>query len=150
VYVAPVDQSSAPRRVYEGVGHYEAVTFSPDASQLVVQHERSNFDNDLHLVNLASTSVPPRETLLTQHQGGERFYYARFARGGRSLLLATDRGHDMLTVSRMELDGTAGRAHRDARRRAPRRGLDGSPLQTARPSRWPTTSTDGRTCASTT
>ncbi len=57
VYVRPVEDGPA-RRVFEAAGHHEAITFSPDGRRLVLLEERSNFDQDVFVVDLSPPAPP--------------------------------------------------------------------------------------------
>jgi hypothetical protein len=104
IYVRPVGEGEA-RRVVEATGSRTAVAFSPDGARLVVQEERSNFDHDLVLVDLATGQV----RTLTAHPGaGEiRFESPRFTADGRALWLISDRDRDFANLAVLSLDGGA-------------------------------------------
>jgi dipeptidyl aminopeptidase/acylaminoacyl peptidase len=104
IYVRPVGEGEA-RRVVEATGSRTAVAFSPDGARLVVQEERSNFDHELVLVDLASGQA----RTLTAHPGaGEiRFESPRFTADGRALWLISDRDRDFANLAVLPLDGGA-------------------------------------------
>ncbi len=95
VYVRPTDGSAAPRRLFEAQGHNEAQDFSRDGRQLLVTKERSNFDSDVLLVEVASG----RATNLVQHTGDERYASPRFTRDGRGVLVVSDKGREFMNVA---------------------------------------------------
>jgi dipeptidyl aminopeptidase/acylaminoacyl peptidase len=95
VYVRPVDGSAAARRLYDGQGHNEAQDFSRDGRQLLVMHERSNFDGDVMLVDVASG----RATNLVPHTGDERYASPRFSRDGRAVFVVSDKGREFMNLA---------------------------------------------------
>lgn len=106
VYVRPADEAAtAPRRVLEASGHHEAVDFSADGRQLVVVEERSNFDQDLHLVDVtAGTS-----RRVTAHAGGGevRYQMPRFTRDGRALFVLSDLGREYMNLALLDISTQA-------------------------------------------
>jgi len=103
IYVRPVGDGEA-RRVVEAAGMRTAIAFSADGTRLVVQEERSNFDHDLVLVDLASGQARP----LTAHPGAGdiRFESPRFTADGRALWLISDRDREYTNLAVLPLDGT--------------------------------------------
>lgn len=94
VYVRPTAAGDA-RRVMETRGHHEAQDFSPDGAKLVVLEEHWSFNQDLHLVDVASGA----RTHLTPHQGDVRFMAPRFTRDGRALFVLTDGGREFMNLA---------------------------------------------------
>jgi dipeptidyl aminopeptidase/acylaminoacyl peptidase len=102
VYVRPAgDEPSAPRRVLEGAGHHEVIDFSLDGRQLAVLHERSNFDQDVLVVDVAAATARN----LTPHptEGDVRYTSPRFTRDGRSLFVVSDRGREHMNLALLDL-----------------------------------------------
>lgn len=95
VYVRPIDGSAAARRLYDAQGHNEAQDFSRDGRQLLVTHERSNFDTDVMLVDVASG----RATNLVPHTGDERYASPRFTRDGRAVFVVSDKGREFMNLA---------------------------------------------------
>jgi dipeptidyl aminopeptidase/acylaminoacyl peptidase len=94
IYVRPIDGGAA-RRLYDAQGHNEAQDFSRDGRQLLVTHERSNFDTDATLVEVATG----RTVNLNPHTGDERAQSPRFTRDGRAVLLVSDRGREFMNLA---------------------------------------------------
>ena len=102
VYVRPAgDEPGAPRRVLEGAGHHEVIDFSLDGRQLAVLHERSNFDQDVLVVDVAAATARN----LTPHptEGDVRYTSPRFTRDGRSLFVVSDRGREHMNLALLDL-----------------------------------------------
>jgi dipeptidyl aminopeptidase/acylaminoacyl peptidase len=103
IMLRPLNGSAPARRLYEAQGHNEAQDFSPNARQLLVTHERSNFDNDVMLVTVADGQARN----ITPHTGDERYQTPRFARDGRSVFLLTDRGKEFLNLAMLTVPAPA-------------------------------------------
>ncbi len=88
-----------PECVWEVSGYHTVSDWAPDGSYLVVSRHRSNLDNDLYRLDLASGEA----TLLTPHEGDARFGGARVAPDGTHLFLATDRDGDFVRLARLDL-----------------------------------------------
>ena len=56
--------------VWEVSGYHTVADWTPDGEALIVSRHRSNLDNDLYRLDLASGEA----TLLTPHEGDARFY----------------------------------------------------------------------------
>jgi dipeptidyl aminopeptidase/acylaminoacyl peptidase len=95
VYVRPIDASAPARRAYEAQGHNEVQDFSRDGRKLLVTHERSNFDNDVMLVDVASG----QGINLFPHTGDERYQSPRFTRDGRALFVVSDKGREFMNLA---------------------------------------------------
>lgn len=95
ILLRPLMGTTAPRRLYDAQGHNEAQDFAPNGSQLLVTHERSNFDSDLMLVTVADGHLRN----LTPHTGDERYQSPKFARDGRSVLVLADRGKEFINLA---------------------------------------------------
>jgi dipeptidyl aminopeptidase/acylaminoacyl peptidase len=103
IYVRGVtDDASPPRRIVEATGHREAVAFSRDGSQLAVVEERSNFDQDVHVVTVATGAL----RTLTAHpgEGDVRYQSPRFTRDGTGLFVLSDRGREFMNVALLDLN----------------------------------------------
>ena len=98
VYVLDL-QTGKERRVWETNGYYTALAFSPDARFLVVRQSRSNFDEDLFLLDLQTGE----HTYLTPHQGFAQYQNVRFSPDGQSLYLLTDQDREFLNPARLDL-----------------------------------------------
>jgi dipeptidyl aminopeptidase/acylaminoacyl peptidase len=85
--------------VWEVAGYHTVSDWAPDSSSLLVSRHRSNLDNDLYLLDLATGEA----TLLTPHEGDARFYMARLTPEGGSAYLATDRDGDFMRLARLDL-----------------------------------------------
>ena len=106
IYVRGVaDDATAPRRVLEATGHREAVAFSRDGARLAVVEERSNFDQDVHVVEVAGGGT----RTLTAHptEGDVRYQSPRFSRDGASLFVLSDRGREFMNVALLDARATA-------------------------------------------
>ncbi|MBA2442716.1 MAG: S9 family peptidase, partial [Rubrobacter sp.] len=88
-----------PRTVWEVSGYHTVSAWSPDGTSLVVSRHRSNLDNNLYRLELATGDA----TLLTPHEGDARFSGVRVTPDGGSLYLATDRDGDFMRLARMDL-----------------------------------------------
>lgn len=95
VYVRPIDGSAPARKLYDGQGHNEAQDFSANGRQLLVTHERSNFDTDVMLVDVANG----RASNLVPHTGDERYAYPRFTRDGRGMFVVSDKGREFMNLA---------------------------------------------------
>jgi dipeptidyl aminopeptidase/acylaminoacyl peptidase len=101
VYVrAAADDAAPARRVLEGTGHREAAAFSRDGARLVVVEERSNFDQDVHVVSVATGAVRN----LTAHpaEGDVRYQQPRFTHDGAQLFVLSDRGREFMNVALLD------------------------------------------------
>jgi dipeptidyl aminopeptidase/acylaminoacyl peptidase len=97
VYVQELD--GEPEMIWEVSGYHTVSDWSSDGSFLLVSHHRSNLDNDLYRLSLATGEA----TLLTPHEGDARFYGACATPDGGSAYLATDRDGDFLRLARLDL-----------------------------------------------
>jgi dipeptidyl aminopeptidase/acylaminoacyl peptidase len=103
LYVRPVQgEGGAPRLVFQGEGQNGPEDFSPDARFLAALHERSNFDQDVLLVDLEKATA----RVLTPHPAGVdvRFQSARFTPDGRSLFVTSDAGREFMNVALLPVD----------------------------------------------
>ncbi len=97
VFVQELD--GKPEMIWEVSGYHTVSDWSSDGSFLLVSRHRSNLDNDLYRLTLATGEA----TLLTPHEGEARFYGACVTPGGRSAYLATDRDGDFMRLARLDL-----------------------------------------------
>jgi dipeptidyl aminopeptidase/acylaminoacyl peptidase len=97
VFVQELD--GGPEMIWEVSGYHTVSDWGPDGSFLLVSRHRSNLDNDLYRLTLATGEA----TLLTPHESDARFYGARVTPDGRSVYLATDRDGDFLRLARIDL-----------------------------------------------
>jgi dipeptidyl aminopeptidase/acylaminoacyl peptidase len=88
-----------PEMVWEVPGYHTVSDWAPDGSFLLVSRHRSNLDNDLYRLDLATGEA----TLLTPHEEDARFYGARVTPDGGSVYLATDRDGDFMRLARLDL-----------------------------------------------
>ncbi len=101
VYVRPTDDGVA-RRVFEAAGHHEAIHFSPDGQRLVVTEDRSNFDQDVFVVSLATPPATP--VRLTPHEGDVRYQHPTFTRDGHRLFVLSDHGREAMNLALLSAD----------------------------------------------
>src|SRR5215212_6056227 len=88
-----------PEMVWEVSGYHTVSDWASDGSFLLVSRHRSNLDNDLYRLDLA-TGEP---MLLTPHEGDARFYGACITPDGGSVYLATDRDGHFMRLARLDL-----------------------------------------------
>jgi dipeptidyl aminopeptidase/acylaminoacyl peptidase len=88
-----------PAMVWEVPGYHTVSDWAPDGSFLLVSRHRSNLDNDVYRLDLATGEA----TLLTPHEEDARFYGARVTPDGGSAYLATDRDGDFMRLARLDL-----------------------------------------------
>jgi dipeptidyl aminopeptidase/acylaminoacyl peptidase len=88
-----------PEMVWEVPGYHTVSDWAPDGSFLLVSRHRSNLDNDLYRLDLATGEA----TLLTPHEEDARFYGARVTPDGGSVYLATDRDGDFMRLAHFDL-----------------------------------------------
>ena len=102
VTIDPVNPSS--RRVaYEGTGSIAPVGISADRSRILVQHNLSNREDKLSLLDLASSKV----TDLSWTDDPARYEDARFSRDGTKVTAITDLGSDVRRL--VEIDIATGK-----------------------------------------
>ncbi len=103
VYVQDLDggdgEPGEPGLVWEVAGYHTVADWGPDGSFLIVSRHRSNLDNDLYLLDLATGK--PR--LLTPHEGSARSLGVNVTPEAGSLYLATDQDGDFLRLARLDL-----------------------------------------------
>lgn len=97
IYTLDVD-TGEERCVLERDGYFTAVDWSPDGERLVVREHLASFNQELHLLDLASGEL----ALLTSHKGNARYPAARFLPDSRHLLVVTDQDRDHLAVIRLD------------------------------------------------
>jgi dipeptidyl aminopeptidase/acylaminoacyl peptidase len=99
VYVRPTaaGETSVARRVMEASGNNGAATFSADGTSLIAIEERSNFDQDLYVVDVATST----RRSLTAHPGGGdiRYQSPRFVGTTTSLLVLSDLGREHMNLA---------------------------------------------------
>ena len=93
------EMGGEPEMVWEVSGYHTVSDWATDGSFLLVSRHRSNLDNDLYRLDLA-TGEP---MLLTPHEGDARFYGACITPDGGSVYLATDRDGDFMRLARLDL-----------------------------------------------
>ena len=99
IYVRPTADGDA-RRVFEAPGHHEASSFSPDGTRLLVLEERSNFDQDVFVVDVAAST----SQRLTPHEGDVRFGHPAFTRDGRGAYVLSDAGREAMNLAWLPVD----------------------------------------------
>jgi dipeptidyl aminopeptidase/acylaminoacyl peptidase len=104
VYVQGRDErGDAAERVFAGDGWFAVGGWAPDDDRLVLSEATSSFDQDLHVLDLASGE----RTHLTPHEGDVRHRSAEWAPDGEGLYLVTDRDSDTEYLAHLDAaDGT--------------------------------------------
>jgi dipeptidyl aminopeptidase/acylaminoacyl peptidase len=97
IYIAEVG-SGETRQVLQRDAHLTAVGWSPDGCMLLIQERHTSFDQDLHLLDLATGELRH----LTPHSGSARYLSARCLPDNRSLLLCTDQDRDFLALAKLD------------------------------------------------
>ena len=87
--------------VYEGDGWYDVRGWSPDDSMLAVHVARSNFDQDVYVLDLETGDLDH----LTPHEDDVRYKSVNWAPDGDAFYLVTDQDSDTLYFARLGLDG---------------------------------------------
>jgi dipeptidyl aminopeptidase/acylaminoacyl peptidase len=101
VYVQERDGTGTDaERVHEGDGWFTVGGWAPDDDRLLVVESHSNFDQDLHVLDLPSGELRH----VTPHEGDVRYGSPSFGPDGEALYLVTDDGHDTLYLARLDLD----------------------------------------------
>ena len=101
VYVQGRDETEDEAElVREGDGWLSVSGWSPDDSRLVVTESYSNFDQDVHVLDVATGEMEH----LTPHDGDVRYRSVEWGPDGESLYLVTDRDSDTLELARVDLD----------------------------------------------
>ncbi len=90
VYVAPVANPTAARRVVEAEGTWRPLELSADGKKLLVLQYRSISDADLHVVDVATGE----RTQLTPKDGPAGVRHAAFSRDAKTVYFVTDRYSD--------------------------------------------------------
>ena len=94
--------------VFEGDGIYSVGGFSPGDDYLVLLESHSNFDADVHALDVETGE----KTHLTPHEGDVRYGGIEWGPDG-SLYVVTDDGTDLLYLARLTLDGDLERVVED-------------------------------------
>ncbi len=98
IYVMDPDDAKSARKVLEVEGGgWFASAWSPDGQKLVVEDRRSVHDSSLYLVDVATGA----KQLLTREQGS--YGHSQFAKDGRGLYVATDRGSEYERIAYLSL-----------------------------------------------
>ncbi len=106
VYVRPAGEDpAAPRRVMEATGHHEAVAFSHDGRLLAALEERSSFDQDVFVIDVAAGTS--RNVTAHQGEGDVRYMSPRFTRDARSIMVVTDRGREFMNLALIDVTSQA-------------------------------------------
>jgi dipeptidyl aminopeptidase/acylaminoacyl peptidase len=92
-------EAGEPQAAWEPGGYHTVACWGPDGSSLIVSRHRSNVNNDLYRLDLASCEAK----LLTPHEGDARFSAANVIPGEEGLFLATDRDGDFVRLARLDL-----------------------------------------------
>ncbi len=99
VYVATSSAPKSAKRVTSAEGTWAPVEFSPDGTQLLIAHDKSISDVDLHLLDVASGELRQ----VTPREGKASVREARFAADGKSLFIVTDRYSDYNQLYQLDL-----------------------------------------------
>jgi dipeptidyl aminopeptidase/acylaminoacyl peptidase len=86
-------------RVHEGDGWLTVAGFSPDDDRLLVSESHWSFDQDLHVLDLASGDSEH----VTPHDGDVRFLDPAWGPAGDALYVVTDHESDTLSLARLDL-----------------------------------------------
>ncbi len=102
-YIYRIDvMTKTIERIWQHEGWNEPVAISADGTRLLVSHDRSNVDNDLYLLDLATRG----ETLLTKHEGDYLFLDAKLSPDLSYVYFVTNMNEDgMGRVAREALPG---------------------------------------------
>ncbi len=103
VYVRGTDEGSTARRVFEAAGHHEVIDFSPDARFVTVLEERSNFDQDVFVVDV--TAATSRQLTAHAGEGDVRYQSPTFSRDGAQLFVVSDRGREFMNLAVLDVTG---------------------------------------------
>jgi dipeptidyl aminopeptidase/acylaminoacyl peptidase len=99
IYVQKLGQPA--KLLAEGPGGYFApIGWSPDDAKLLVYRAESNFNQDLHLVDVATGKL----THLTPHKGDVQYESAKWSADGRTVFCAsTHGGRDLSALVRIDV-----------------------------------------------
>ncbi|MDP3276244.1 MAG: S9 family peptidase [Deltaproteobacteria bacterium] len=100
-YIRLVDGSQPARKLFDAEGHNEVQDIGPGARQILLTHERSNFDNDVLVADVRSGA--PRN--ITPHTGDVRFQNARFASANRGVWVLCDKDREFVNLALVSLTG---------------------------------------------
>jgi dipeptidyl aminopeptidase/acylaminoacyl peptidase len=101
VYVVDATKSKAATRITEAEGTWAPVEFSPDGKQILIVHERSIEDADLHVFDVQSGQLRQ----ITPKEGKASVAAASFTADGKGIYLVTDRWSDFDQLYRIGADG---------------------------------------------
>ena len=104
VILRDIDGGEVGRPPLASSGLYGSVAWSPDGALLTVVEDRSNSDNDVHLLAVADGSA----RLLTAHDGDARYLPGPWAADGSGFYLTTDEGREFLGLAFQDV-GTGAR-----------------------------------------
>lgn len=96
VYVQDLD--GEPEMVWEVSGYHGVADWGPDGSYLIVARYRSNLDNELYRLDLATGEA----TLLTPHEDEVLFSNINVTPDGSGAYLATDRDGDFSRLAHLD------------------------------------------------
>ncbi len=96
VYVQDLD--GEPEMVWEVSGYHGVADWGPDGSYLIVARYRSNLDNELYRLDLATGEA----TLLTPHEDEALFSNVNVTPDGSGAYLATDRDGDFSRLAHLD------------------------------------------------
>jgi dipeptidyl aminopeptidase/acylaminoacyl peptidase len=99
--IDPLDPKTDRRLAELPGGGWSALAFSPDDTQLLLREEISANESRLWMLDVADGT----KRVLTPKNGSEQVLYdtAVFAKDGRSLFVATDRGSEFVGLGRLDL-----------------------------------------------
>jgi len=101
VYLADAAKPKAAIRITESAGTWVPVEFSPDGRRILILHERSIEDADLHAFDIQSGQLRQ----ITPKEGKGSVTAAAFTADGKGVYLVTDRWSDFNQLYRIGADG---------------------------------------------
>ncbi len=99
IYVQGRDAEGA-ERVFEGDGWLSVAGWSPDDRRLLVHEARSNFDADVHVLDIDAGEL----TRLTDDEDDVRYNSLSWGPDGDAVYCCSDRGADTLSLARLDAE----------------------------------------------
>ena len=101
VYVQGIDETAEDARLLvEADGWLTAGDWSPDDSRVVVTEAHSNYDQDVHVLDVEAGGLEH----VTPHEGDVRYGDPDWSADGRALYLTTDADAETLYLGRLDLE----------------------------------------------